>query len=76
MAPQDHGAARSPQTLPRWHGEPIEKRTLLVHAEQGFGDTLQFVRFVPLAAQRAARVVLEVQPQLCRFSRPPRTSGA
>lgn len=52
------------QTLPRWHGEPIEQRTLLIHAEQGFGDTLQFVRFVPLAAQRAARVVLEVQPQL------------
>jgi tetratricopeptide (TPR) repeat protein len=52
------------QTLPRWHGEPIEQRTLLIHAEQGFGDTLQFVRFVPLAAQRAARVVLEVQPSL------------
>jgi tetratricopeptide (TPR) repeat protein len=52
------------QTLPRWHGEPIEQRTLLVHAEQGFGDTLQFVRFVPLASQRAARVVLEVQPPL------------
>jgi hypothetical protein len=52
------------QTLPRWHGEPIAQRTLLVHAEQGFGDTLQFVRFVPLVAQRAARVVLEVQPQL------------
>lgn len=52
------------QTLPRWHGEPIQQRTLLIHAEQGFGDTLQFVRFVPLAAQRAARVVLEVQPAL------------
>ncbi|CAB3781155.1 tetratricopeptide repeat protein [Paraburkholderia fynbosensis] len=51
-------------TLPRWHGEPIEQRTLLIHAEQGFGDTLQFVRFVPLAAQRATRVVLEVQPPL------------
>ncbi|RFU46794.1 tetratricopeptide repeat protein [Paraburkholderia sp. DHOC27] len=57
-------AQRVPQTLPRWHGEPIEKRTLLVHAEQGFGDTLQFVRFVPLVAQPGARVVLEVQPQL------------
>ncbi len=57
-------AQRTPQTLPRWNGEPIEKQTLLVHAEQGFGDTLQFVRFVPLVAQRAARVVLEVQPQL------------
>ena len=52
------------QTLPRWHGEPIEQRTLLIHAEQGFGDTLQFARFVPLAAQRAARVVFEVQPSL------------
>jgi tetratricopeptide (TPR) repeat protein len=52
------------QTLARWHGEPIATRTLFVQAEQGFGDTLQFVRFVPLAAQRAARVVLEVQPQL------------
>ncbi|HEV3426088.1 MAG TPA: tetratricopeptide repeat protein [Paraburkholderia sp.] len=57
-------AQRAPQTLPRWNGEPIETRTLFVHAEQGFGDTLQFVRFAPLAAQRAARVVLEVQPQL------------
>ncbi|SMG16540.1 tetratricopeptide repeat protein [Paraburkholderia susongensis] len=52
------------ETLPRWHGEPIEQRTLLVHAEQGLGDTLQFVRFMPLVAQRAARVVLEVQPPL------------
>jgi tetratricopeptide (TPR) repeat protein len=57
-------AQRDTQTLPRWQGEPIEARTLLVHAEQGFGDTLQFVRFVPIAAQRAAHVVLEVQPQL------------
>ncbi|MGF6723775.1 tetratricopeptide (TPR) repeat protein [Paraburkholderia sp. GAS41] len=57
-------AQRAPQTLPRWQGEPIENRTLFVHAEQGFGDTLQFVRFVPIVAQRAARVVLEVQPQL------------
>ncbi len=52
------------QKLPRWHGEPIDQHTLLIHAEQGFGDTLQFVRFVPLAAERAARVVLEVQPAL------------
>jgi tetratricopeptide (TPR) repeat protein len=51
-------------TLPRWRGEPADTRTLFVYAEQGFGDTLQFVRFVPLAAARAAHVVLEVQPQL------------
>ncbi|HHX4057557.1 MAG: tetratricopeptide repeat protein [Burkholderia contaminans] len=51
-------------TLPRWQGEPIASRTLLIRAEQGFGDTLQFVRFVPLARARCARVVLEVQPEL------------
>ena len=58
------------QTLPRWHGEPIESRTLLIHAEQGFGDTLQFVRFVGQAAQRAARVVLEVQAPLVALLEP------
>ncbi|WP_109482020.1 tetratricopeptide repeat protein [Paraburkholderia sp. C35] len=57
-------------TLPRWNGEPLAGRTLLVHAEQGFGDTLQFVRFVELAAQRAAHVVLEVQPQLMSLLAP------
>jgi tetratricopeptide (TPR) repeat protein len=50
--------------LPRWRGEPIEERTLLVQAEQGFGDTLQFIRFVSLLRKCAARVVLEIQPEL------------
>ncbi|WP_153099668.1 tetratricopeptide repeat protein [Paraburkholderia hayleyella] len=51
--------------LPRWYGEPLAPHhTLLIQAEQGFGDTLQFVRFVPLAAQRAARVILAVQREL------------
>lgn len=57
-------------SLPRWNGEPIDGRTLLVHAEQGFGDTLQFMRFVEIAAQRAAHVVLEVQPQLISLLAP------
>jgi tetratricopeptide (TPR) repeat protein len=52
----------------RWRGEePIEGRTILLHAEQGFGDTIQFVRYVPLVAARGARVVLEVQPALKRL---------
>ncbi len=50
--------------LPRWRGEPLEGRTLLIQAEQGFGDTLQFVRFVPLVARMGGRVMLEVQPSL------------
>ncbi|HTR07895.1 MAG TPA: tetratricopeptide repeat protein [Paraburkholderia sp.] len=57
----------TPGALPRWHGEPLDGRTLFIEAEQGFGDTLQFVRFVPLvaAAQEGnARIVLEVQRAL------------
>jgi tetratricopeptide (TPR) repeat protein len=52
-------------TSPRWTGaQPLAGRTILLHAEQGLGDTIQFVRYVPLVAQRGARVVLEVQPEL------------
>ncbi|HTP95423.1 MAG TPA: tetratricopeptide repeat-containing glycosyltransferase family protein, partial [Burkholderiales bacterium] len=51
-------------TSRRWRGEPLEGRTLLLHAEQGFGDTIQFVRFVPQLAASGARIVLELQPPL------------
>ncbi|HXW39573.1 MAG TPA: tetratricopeptide repeat protein [Xanthobacteraceae bacterium] len=57
-----------PQTSrgrPLWLGEyPLTGKTVLLHAEQGFGDTIQFVRYVPLIAARAATVVLEVHPEL------------
>jgi tetratricopeptide (TPR) repeat protein len=50
---------------PRWTGaEPLAGKTLFVHAEQGFGDTIQFVRYVPLVAGAGARVVIEVHPSL------------
>ena len=52
------------ETLPRWRGEPIPDRTLLIVAEQGFGDTLQFMRFVPLARERAGQLVFAVQREL------------
>ena len=48
-----------------WRGQDdLAGKTILLHAEQGFGDTLQFVRYVPLVAAKAARVILEVQPPL------------
>ncbi len=50
---------------PRWTGaEPLAGRTLLLHVEQGFGDTIQFVRYAPLAAAAGARVILEAYPLL------------
>lgn len=58
--------AQSPGcTQPLWHGQcALDGKTLLVYAEQGFGDTLQFCRYVPLLAARGARVILRVQPAL------------
>jgi tetratricopeptide (TPR) repeat protein len=49
---------------PIWRGEKLAGRTLLVHAEQGLGDTIQFCRF-PLPTDGA--VVLEVQPRIARL---------
>ena len=45
---------------PQWRGEAIEGKTILLHAEQGFGDAIQFLRYVPRVLARGARVVLEV----------------
>jgi Tfp pilus assembly protein PilF len=50
---------------PLWLGrEDLAGRTIILHAEQGLGDTLQFVRYVPLVAARGARVLLMVQKLL------------
>jgi tetratricopeptide (TPR) repeat protein len=56
-----------PYPMPLWAGEEPAGRTILLHAEQGLGDTLQFVRFAPMVAARGARVVLRVQPPLLRL---------
>ena len=52
---------------PRWQGQDLSGKTLLIHAEQGFGDTMQFCRYAALAGQRGARVVLEVQAPVLRL---------
>jgi tetratricopeptide (TPR) repeat protein len=50
---------------PLWLGDaPVSGKTILLHAEQGFGDTIQFIRYAPLLANRGAKVICEVQPQL------------
>jgi tetratricopeptide (TPR) repeat protein len=57
-------------SVPLWLGrEPLAGKTILLHAEQGHGDTLQFCRYARLVGERGARVVLEVHPALTRVMR-------
>jgi len=45
--------------LPLWNGTPAAGKRILVQAEQGYGDTLQFVRYIPLLAEAGMKVILE-----------------
>lgn len=51
----------------RWDGKPCD--AIMVVCEQGFGDTLQFMRYAPMLKQRANKVYLEVRPQLLRLAK-------
>ncbi len=52
---------------PEWRGEALKGRRIFLHWEQGYGDVLQFLRFVPLVVARGGKVVMEVQPGLRRL---------
>lgn len=49
---------------PRWHGENLKGKTILLYAEQGLGDTLQFIRLAPLVKERGGRVIVECPDRL------------
>ena len=72
-APRASGdSVRAPRTsLPRWRGEPVdrEQSALVIHAEQGFGDNIQFSRFLSMARERFARVKLQTRPPLLSLFR-------
>jgi tetratricopeptide (TPR) repeat protein len=62
------GTAAPGPSSTEWDGRPIPGRRLLVHADQGLGDTLQFARFLPACKERSeARVVFRCQPPLRRL---------
>lgn len=58
---------RQKVSAPLWQGEAAQGKTLLLQAEQGFGDTLQFCRYAPMAAARGLQIILEVQSALVRL---------
>jgi Tfp pilus assembly protein PilF len=52
---------------PTWNGEPLNGKVILLYAEQGYGDTIQFSRYVQQVVSLGGKVVLEVQPLLYRL---------
>jgi Flp pilus assembly protein TadD len=66
--PSMHAANLFPSGIPYWRGETdIRGQTILLHADQGFGDTIQHVRYARLVAERGAHVVLRVPPALAKL---------
>lgn len=63
---KQHAATRN-LGRPHWDGASFPDKTLLIHWEQGFGDTLQFIRYALLAAERGGRVIVVVQKPLVRL---------
>ncbi len=52
---------------PEWDGSELKGKTLLVHQEQGFGDMIQFARYIPMIKEKGGTIVLETQPELSRL---------
>lgn len=61
------GIPLPPYHQPLWDGRPLNGATILLHTEQGLGDSLQFVRYAALVAERGGRVVLTSPPELSRL---------
>ncbi|MEW6689377.1 MAG: tetratricopeptide repeat protein, partial [Pseudomonadota bacterium] len=53
----------------RWNGEELRGRRILLYAEQGFGDAIQFVRYAPLVAARGGEAIVSCPPKLLRLFR-------
>jgi Tfp pilus assembly protein PilF len=64
---KSHQPLRLSFDLPRWDGSDLAGRRILLHVEQGFGDCIQFARYLPLVAQRGGKIILLCQPDLLRL---------
>jgi tetratricopeptide (TPR) repeat protein len=67
------GSSPRPDTdaqQPRWSGkENLRGKRILIHAEQGLGDSLQFCRYLPMLAALGAQVIVQIQPSLVTLVR-------
>jgi tetratricopeptide (TPR) repeat protein len=52
---------------PMWDGSDLAGKTILIHAEQGLGDTIHFSRFLPMVAAKGGKIILECQAELVRL---------
>lgn len=64
---QNYKPPRPKLPQPLWDGKSLEGRTILLYAEQGLGDTIQFIRYAPQVARRGGKVFVECQPALVRL---------
>ncbi|MEW6054469.1 MAG: tetratricopeptide repeat protein [Nitrospirota bacterium] len=60
---------RREYSKPLWDGSDLQGKSILLSAEQGFGDTIQFIRYVPLLAQRGSKIIVECQKELSSLIR-------
>src|SRR5207248_224724 len=66
---KDGQPIRQPFAGQQWKGGELGGRRILLDTEQGFGDLIQFVRFVPMVSARGAHVILRSPPELVRLLR-------
>ncbi|MCP5002400.1 MAG: tetratricopeptide repeat protein [Planctomycetes bacterium] len=65
LSTKDHSLRNFRQ--PKWDGKRLCNRQILVHSEQGFGDTIQFVRYLPMVRSMGGRVIFECRQELYRL---------
>jgi Flp pilus assembly protein TadD len=52
---------------PKWDGGDLTGKSILLYADQGCGDAIQYLRYLPMIAQRGGKVILDIQPELHRL---------
>jgi tetratricopeptide (TPR) repeat protein/ADP-heptose:LPS heptosyltransferase/glycosyltransferase involved in cell wall biosynthesis len=64
---QRDGHKKLPFSQPAWNGSAMPGKTILLYTEEGFGDSIQFIRYVPLVAEKFAQVIVQVSHPLLRL---------